>query len=264
MSSIKIKSVRDETFPNATTLHVVGELDASSMDLVGQAIDDVSGVERPYVIFELAEVTLVSSAALGILMGRRKRLVEKSGDLVLCSLNYDLRTKLNLLGATKVFKIFQDVRSAINAYRWEYERIGQRLELEFPTELCFVPPVRQLVSRVAKQKGFSGRDAFRIETIIDEVCNNAIEHGARGDGNHVDLNVTLDPKKIEIEVVNTSDPANLDSLRELSTSIQKTHLPGPDDRRGRGLALIKMLSSEFKIDTSEKGTSVHVTRLRGD
>ena len=36
------------------------------------------------------------------------------------------------------------------------------------------------------------------------------------------------------------------------------------DKRGRGLALVKMLSNEFKIENSDVGTCVHVTKLRED
>jgi hypothetical protein len=37
---------------------------------------------------------------------------------------------------------------------------------------------------------------------------------------------------------------------------------GVDDKRGRGLALIRMLSNDMDVEITECGTTVHVTKLR--
>jgi len=71
----------------------------------------------------------------------------------------------------------------------------------------------------------------------------------------------IDRKKIEITVTNQSDPEKIESLRKMSE-----YLSAPKasfhDARGRGLALVKMLSNDFQIDSSDIGTCVHVTKLR--
>ena len=47
---------------------------------------------------------------------------------------------------------------------------------------------------------------------------------------------------------------------------QKFENPVVDDEsiRGRGLALVKMLSSELRLDIDTGGTTVHVTKVRED
>jgi len=166
------------------------------------------------------------------------------------------------MGATKIFKFYNELRSAVNAYNWEIERKAEKVWLSFPPELQFVPAVRQMVSRVARQKGYTQRDAFRIETIVDEVCNNAVEHGSIKDARNIDLTISIDRDKIQLEVINASDPEKIEALEALSKSVAKMSSPKMGDKRGRGLSLIKMLSNGLDINCSTEGTSVHVTKLR--
>ncbi|MBD3421103.1 MAG: STAS domain-containing protein [Chitinivibrionales bacterium] len=263
-SSVQLSITSSEHSDKVTILQIAGELDSSTIEEVNNNIDEIISRHPPFVIADMAQVTYFSSSALGGLMGCRKRLSEVNGDLVFAGLTLDIKTKLSLLGATAVFKIYNNSIGAINAYNWEYECGSQQLNLEFPSLLSFVPPVRQLVSRIAKQKGYSNRDSFRIETIVDEVCNNAVEHGVQGSEHEIQLYVKIDRSKIELKVVNSSDPEKVAELEKLSKSILKAPVPNLEQKRGRGLALIKMLSNDLKIDLSETGTSIHVTRLRGD
>ena len=113
------------------------------------------------------------------------------------------------------------MRTAINAYHWEVERKSEKVWLSFPPQLQFVPPVRQMVSRIARQKGYTQRDSFRIETIVDEVCNNAVEHGSEKVRKNIDLNINIDREKIELEVINASDPDKIENLKALSMAIPR-------------------------------------------
>jgi anti-anti-sigma factor len=246
-----------------TILHFSGELLSECVKRINECFAALAKNGKTYAIVDMAKVVLISSAALGEFMGCRKRLIEHDGDLVFSGLNLELRTKLNLMGATKIFKTFTDLRSAINAYQWEVERKPEKIHLTFPPYLKIVPPLRHLVSRIARQKGYGNRDSFRIETIVDEVCNNAVEHGRPGADNLIDLTVIIDPEKIEIDVRNMSDPEKVAALTTmlLPESSEKQKLK-PDVKRGRGLTLIKMLSDELTVDTTERGTIVRVKKAR--
>lgn len=77
------------------------------------------------------------------------------------------------------------------------------------------------------------------------------------------MNIAIDRDKIKLEVINASDPDKIESLKALSKSVVKTPAsPALGEKRGRGLALIKMLSNGLTINSSTDGTSVHVTKLR--
>jgi len=83
---------------------------------------------------------------------------------------------------------------------WRAE--SENVWLSFPPELTFVPPVRQFVSRIARQRD-TDSGFFQIETIVDEACcNNAVEHGAPDKLRDIELFWKIDRTKLEIEVVN--------------------------------------------------------------
>ena len=258
---IEIKDVPRSN--DVVTLYFSGDLLSESIKKINDCFSGIVARSKCYAIVDLSAVTLISSAALGEFMGCRKRLVEKGGDLVFTGLNLEMRTKLNLMGATKIFRIYNDIRTALNAYKWEIERQPEKIQVSFPPYLKVVPPIRQLVSRIARQKGYGNRDSFRIETIVDEICNNAVEHGRPGPEERVDLTVVIDPDKIEIDVRNMSDPEKIESLTtQLLPEHSNENKLKPDVKRGRGLTLIKMLSDELSVECTEQGTSVRVKKVR--
>ena len=246
---------------SAIILYFSGELGSDSITKVSNSFKEIEDLKKYFVIVDMTGVSYVSSAALGEFMGARKRLIEKNGDLVFTNMKMDIRTKLNLMGATKIFHIYSDNRSALNAYKWQIEHNPENIHVTFPPFLAIVPPIRQLVSRIAKQKGYGNKDSFRIETIVDEICNNAVEHGKQDENQSVDLKVKIEPDKIEIDVTNMSDPEKMASLKALLKPRAKDESRS-EEKRGRGLALIKMLTDELTVDYSEQGTSVRVKKVR--
>jgi|WetSurMetagenome_2_1015567.scaffolds.fasta_scaffold00048_31 anti-sigma regulatory factor (Ser/Thr protein kinase)/anti-anti-sigma regulatory factor len=262
MQELKIQKMPVELRPDLSMWKLEGELGPESIARIQAEFELVLDSKQNFLIAEMSGVTQVSSAAIGQLMGCRQLLSERGGDLVITGVSLDIKSKLSAMGATKIFKFYNELRSAINAYHWEVERKAEKVGLSFPPELQFVPPVRQMVSRIARQKGYSHRDSFRIETIVDEICNNAVEHGSEKVKKNIDLTVQINREKIELEVANASDPDKIENLRAVSSSLSKPPTADAGQRRGRGLALIKMLSNNLDINFSGEGTSVHVTKLR--
>ncbi len=244
-------------------LKVSGFLDFSGIAMLSRFFDKIAAGNWSYIVVDLAELEAICSAALGEFMGYRKRFVERGGSLVFAGLSGNIRSKLTLLGANKIFSFYQDVRSAINAYKWDYKKQSKSVAISFPAHLALVPPVRQFASRLVRQKGYSVKDAFRVETIVDEVCNNAVEHGIDEPGSAVDVRIAVDKEKIDITVSNKSAPDKVAVLRELTKpQAQGSNHVGTNDKRGRGLALIRMLSNDMDVNITEHGTTVHVTKLR--
>jgi serine/threonine-protein kinase RsbW len=262
MSEIQIVFGKSDVCPEVAVLAFEGDLDSSTIQKIGNSFDLMLEGNYIFAIADMTKVSSISSVALGELMGCRTRLLDRGGDLVLAGLNIALREKLTAMDANKVFRFFGDVRTSENTYNWEYHNRSEKVELTFPSRLLFVPPVRQLASRIAKQKGYGNRDSFRIETIVDEICNNAVEHGVEDDDSSIEISISIDRKKMEIKVSNTSDPGKIDSLKEISKSLFVPRLLNDEVKRGRGLALVKMLSNDFEIEYSDVGTCVHVTKMR--
>lgn len=264
MGGLKIQRKPVELRPDLTMWEIKGSLDSESIGYINEEFDSVLASKQNFLVAEMSGVTHVSSAAIGQLMGCRQVLVERGGDLVITGVSLGIKSKLSAMGATKIFKFYNEMRSAINAYHWEVERKSEKVWLAFPPELRFVPLVRQMVSRIARQKGYSNRDSFRIEAIVDEICNNAVEHGSERLKKNIDLTIRIGREKIEFEVKNASDPEKLENFRAVSSSMSRTPDAKFGQRRGRGLTLINMLSNKLDIDFSGDGTSVHVTKVRNE
>jgi len=237
-------------------------MDISSVELLTQTFDNMVVQGSYFVIIDLEGVDFVSSPAVGVLMGCRRRLIEKKGNLVLVGLSLHLREKLNLMGANRIFRYYNDVKTVLTDYRWEHDQMAQKMSLQVPANPGYVPAIRRLLSSVVLQKGYNRKDAFRIETIIDELANNAIEHGDHAERKFY-IDFSLDRDKVELQVRNLT--RGLDSSLAQQVK-QKFENPVVDDDsiRGRGLALVKMLSSELRLDIDAQGTTVHVTKVRED
>jgi anti-sigma regulatory factor (Ser/Thr protein kinase)/anti-anti-sigma regulatory factor len=252
----------DESGAEVAVLKIAGTVNFSGIPMLTGFFDKITAEDRNYVVIDMLSVNSICSAALGEFMGYRKKLADKGGNLVFAGLISQIRSKLTLLGANRIFSFYPDVRSAINAYKWDYKKQSKSVTVAFPPVLKLVPPVRQLASRLARQNGYSVKDAFRIETIVDEVCNNAVDHGYKGKDAQVSMCMTIDKEKVELIVTNQSDPEKISVLSDLIGQETKGTHVGDDDKRGRGLALIRMLSNDMNVNINERGTSVHVTKLR--
>ena len=259
-SNISITDI--PTLPETCLIYFKGVLDGKSMAAIDACINQLMGGNKKHAIADLSGVSLVTSGALGKLLGIKRRFIDRGGDLVLAAMNLDLKMKLALMGANKIFKIYGDIRSATSAYAWEIKHETEHVELSFPSNLRMVPGVRRFVSQVMRQKGYSDRDSFRIETIVDEICNNAVQYGSHKGNENINLRISVDWDKVEIDAENVSDPKKIESLKLHMKSLQEHQGFEADEKRGRGLALVKMLASKLTADVSDKGTMVHVTKLK--
>jgi anti-anti-sigma factor len=245
-----------------TVVALRGSIDIASVESLVKTFERLVEDGKCFVIVDMEGVDFVSSPAVGALMGCRRRLIEKKGNLVLVGLTNSLKEKLNLMGANRIFRYYNDVKTVLSDYRWEHDNLSQRLALQLPANASYVPAIRRLVSSVVLQKGYNRKDAFRIETIIDELANNAIEHGDSSQKRFF-VEFNIDREKVEVTVRNLTsiqDPVQVERVK------QKFENPVVDDEsiRGRGLALVKMLSSELRLELDDGGTSVHVTKVRED
>jgi len=245
-----------------TVVTIGGSIDIASVGALVDGFEALVKEGRCFVIVDMEAVDFVSSPAVGALMGCRRRLIERKGNLVLVGLSLSLKEKLNLMGANRIFRYYNDVKTVLSDYRWEHDNLAQKIILQVPANPGYVPALRRMISSVVLQKGYNRKDAFRIETIVDELANNAIEHGDHEQRKFY-IEFSLDREKVEIAIRNQTkdlDPTLADKVKH------KFENPVVDDEsiRGRGLALVKMLSSELRLDIDAGGTTVHVTKVRED
>ncbi len=247
---------------NIVLLHFDGDLNATDCLSTSSIFQEIIDSKRYFIMAMMENVTFISSPFLGELMGCKLRLVEKGGNLVIVGLSYDQREKLIMMGADHIFKFYPDTHTAYNQFQWDYNDGVQTLQLTVPPKMHIVPAMRRLISGVARQKGYSSKDAFRIETIVDEIANNAIEHGD-GSQDGIDLELRIGKTKVEVLIRNKT---STDKVRNLEAAINQGQQAAiqPDSTRGRGLALVKLISNAMNVTFDNNGTYVKITKNRGD
>lgn len=118
----------------------------------------------------------------------------------------------------------------------------QRIAITMSSELYFQSGVRDFTLEMVRNlTGLADQWAFRFQTMVDELCNNAIEHGSPV-GEEIALSFYTKPSQwLEIIVedkgngVKTSDAAALATLINARKDLSDSEIHG---LRGRGLARI--------------------------
>ncbi len=142
-----------------------------------------------------------------------------------------------------------------------------------PDNLDFVPALRGLISEITGLRGFDARDRFRIETIVDEMCNNAIEHGYKNKdikklrykvgSRDIIFICILYEDRVELIVRDKGgNEKNVLRIRNLLGG-KKRENEDPTRKRGRGLDLIKMLSDDVSVYITDNGeTELRVIKYK--
>jgi anti-sigma regulatory factor (Ser/Thr protein kinase) len=134
--------------------------------------------------------------------------------------------------------------------------------VQIPSDLEYIPPLRQFIAELARVEGYSKKFCFRTEIIVDELVTNGILHGSQDVHTTIGVSAVFDQAQMHLSVQDQGGSRqNLENLK------RSVHSPRPsnDKKRGRGLKIVQMLSSEIKIDLAENGnTQVHVVKSKDD
>ncbi|MBI5412470.1 ATP-binding protein [Candidatus Peregrinibacteria bacterium] len=140
-----------------------------------------------------------------------------------------------------------------------------KITITLPTHAYFISSIRDFTkSMVQNMTGFTEQWAFRFQSVVDELCNNAIEFGSRPGENITVTFVSTKGKCLEIFVKDTGTGVARKTASEMQKTVEERKKMDPTKMgiRGRGLAQIvsnwtDML--EFK-DNEGGGLTVHVTK----
>jgi len=128
----------------------------------------------------------------------------------------------------------------------------------------FVPGIRTGIGRVAVNFGFNDKEVYEIETVIDEICNNAIEHGSKGKDNTVSLVCKFDKRFIEISIKDSGSPEfNVEEIIKEGQRLMEEEAQKPildTIRRKRGLMIVKKYVDTMDIKSNADGTVVSMVK----
>ncbi|PCI24484.1 hypothetical protein COB57_04775 [Candidatus Peregrinibacteria bacterium] len=144
-----------------------------------------------------------------------------------------------------------------------------KISISIPTHAYFISGIRDFTMNLVKNMtGFSEQWAYRFQAVIDELCNNAIEHGSLpGDEIKITfLNVKGQTLQIAVEDLGRAETSKNAAAMRLylkeKLEEQATNVMGSFSIRGRGLSQIIYNWSdtlEF-FDTPEGGLKVQISK----
>jgi serine/threonine-protein kinase RsbW len=140
----------------------------------------------------------------------------------------------------------------------------QEITFEMPAYMGFVPGIRTAMSRIAGTIGFNNKEMYEIETVTDEICSNAIEHGSQGTGKHITVECKFDKQYIEIIIKDSGSPKfNVEKVFEEGHRLMEEEAAKPildTIRRQRGLMIVKSYVDALDITSHPHGTTVKMVK----
>ncbi len=132
-----------------------------------------------------------------------------------------------------------------------------KITITLPTDSYFMSGIRDFtLSLIRNMTEFSEQWAFRFQSVVDELCNNAIEHGsALGDDIKI-IFISIPHDSIEILVEDTNQGKNKTSAEALQKIVEEHRKPGYvfQGIRGRGLSkIVAEWTDELEFTNMQNG-----------
>ena len=132
----------------------------------------------------------------------------------------------------------------------------ERREFRFPPDPAHVRLLRGVARQAAEEMGAAESAVDSLVLVLDELANNAIEHGSDYRQGNADLYVRVARDKDDLWV-DFEDPEMPEPVvRELAEALRKARnggLPAIDSERGRGLYLISVYFEEISVEVAPDG-----------
>ncbi len=213
------------------------------------------------VILDFCGTSFISPEIIGLLLDYRATLAFNNGILIIKVNNLDLSDLLYSVELNKIIPICDSFEACYKKIDWEDDEVTEKVKLNFTPTLNLVPSIRNFASRLAKSKGFSDSESYRIQTVVDELCTNAVEHGFWSKGDKARISLYFTKSKIEIFVHSAIELARIDKFKGVVSS-ERPCFETEGALRGRGVGIVKMLSDKFDVKVFEDKTVIRVVKNR--
>jgi len=131
------------------------------------------------------------------------------------------------------------------------------IKIEIPTNAYFMYGIRDFtLAMIKNMTDFSEQWAYRFQSVVDELCNNAIEHGSSKDDKIYVTFITHPDQNIEIIIEDNGtnpDKKTAKQILEILEANKKKDI-AEIGIRGRGLAfIVEQWTDELKIEDRPNG-----------
>ncbi len=100
--------------PPLITLELKGRMDAITSDQLDGTISILIDQKESQFVIDFSQLEYISSSGLRVLLIAAKKLKNADGQLVLCSLNDQIKTIFDISGFSSIFSIVQSRKEALN------------------------------------------------------------------------------------------------------------------------------------------------------
>ena len=144
-----------------------------------------------------------------------------------------------------------------------------KISITLPTNAYFMSGIRNFtLGLIRNMTEFSEQWAFRFQSIVDELCNNAIEHGSEPGKDIKLIFISYPHDSIEIYVEDTGTGKNKMIAEELQRIVAERRNPNyvHTGIRGRGLSkIVAEWTDELEFrDSAEGGIQVRIKKFLND
>ena len=127
--------------------------------------------------------------------------------------------------------------------------------LSFPPEGAALREVRAKVREMAAALGAAPEIQDRVALVVDELVNNAIEHGAsyREAGTDLSVSIRVEGEHLAIDFFDLEMPTA--EVAELAEGLRASAagMPALESERGRGLFLLSVYLEDLAAGPAEQG-----------
>jgi len=106
--------IKTDQTDNYTKIAIIGRVDTVTAAQLEKAIQSVLENEPKSIIMDCTELDYISSSGLRVFLILQKKMVVKNARLSLFGLNPNIKEIFDISGFSTIFKIFPDLKKAIN------------------------------------------------------------------------------------------------------------------------------------------------------
>jgi len=97
-------------------VRIQGYLDSSTFPDLQEHLNNLLQQGTRYYLLDLEELTYISSAGLGVLMGILREVREKKGDLKIINMSEKIERVFSLLGFSRLMKVYSSEEEALESF----------------------------------------------------------------------------------------------------------------------------------------------------
>jgi len=112
-SDALISSQISSDFPDCAVARFVGAVTDANLETVAQSFDAILSESVHYLVVDFSTVEDIGPAGIGLMLSLRRRLRDRSGDLILCAMRPRLERLQRVLGLEGYFTTAPDTQSAL-------------------------------------------------------------------------------------------------------------------------------------------------------